>query len=101
MRAELLFARNVCHLNRDELRKVNDDAQKMLDEVVTKLVDAQFEPRVRVQMGGQPQRRTVANLDAHQLLEDGVVAVLQQDLSAEHWLIFQAERQSATKIGNE
>ena len=47
LRAELIFARNVCHLNRDELRKVNQDAQQMLDEVVTKLVDAQFQPRVQ------------------------------------------------------
>ena len=45
LRAELIFARHVCHLNREELRKLNDDAQKMLDEVVTKLVDAQFQPR--------------------------------------------------------
>ena len=34
LRAELIFARNVCQLNREELRKVNEDAQKMLDEVV-------------------------------------------------------------------
>ena len=93
LRAELIFARHVCHLNREELRKLNDDAQKMLDEVVTKLVDAQFEPRVRVQMGGQPQGRTVGNLDAHQLLEEGVVAVLKRDLSPKQWSIYEAERE--------
>ena len=47
LRAEIIFARNVCHLNRDELRKVNADAQKMLDEVIEKLVEAQAQPRVR------------------------------------------------------
>ena len=103
LRAELIFARHVCHLNREELRKLNDDAQKMLDEVVTKLVDAQFQPR-RVQMGGGQMagmtggqvripKRPTDGLDARELLAEGVVAVMKQDLSAEQWSIYQAERQ--------
>jgi hypothetical protein len=89
LRAELIFARNVCHLNREELRKVNHDAQQMLDEVVTKLVDAQFQPRPGVQFKG----RAVNNLDAQQLLLDGVVAVMKRDLTAGQWSLYHAERQ--------
>jgi hypothetical protein len=89
LRAELVFARNVCHLNRDELRKLNREAQKMLDEVVVKLVDAQAQPRVRVQSGG----RAPNNLDAHQLLRDGVVAVMKANLNTGQWQAYQAERQ--------
>ena len=61
LRAELIFARNVCHLNREELRKVNQDAQQMLDEVVTKLVDAQFQPRARqCQVTGRTAPSTIS-----------------------------------------
>jgi hypothetical protein len=89
LRAELIFARNVCHLKRDELRKVNQNAQQMLDEVVTKLVDAQFQPRTGVQGKG----RAINNLDAQQLLLEGVVAVMKRDLTAEQWSLYEAERQ--------
>jgi hypothetical protein len=89
LRAELIFARNVCHLNRDELRKINQDAQKTLDEVVTKLVDAQFQPRQRLQVQG----RAVSNVDAQQLLQEGMVAVMKQDLTAEQWSLYETERQ--------
>jgi hypothetical protein len=90
LRAELIFARNVCHLNRDDLRKVNHDAQQMLDEVVTKLVDAQFQPRVKVQVKGPVVNN---NLDAQQLLLDGVVAVMKRDLTADQWSLYEIERQ--------
>ena len=90
LRAELIFARNVCHLNREEFRKVNQDAQQMLGEVVAKLVDAQFQPRVVVKSKGG---RAVNNLDAQQLLLDGVVAVMKRDLTAEQWSLYEAERQ--------
>ena len=103
LRAELIFARNVCHLNRDEFRKVNHDAQTMLDLVVTKLVDAQFDSRMRVSSSAQGVRhevakagvreRTAGQLDAHQLLQDGVVAVLKKDLPPDQWSIYEAERQ--------
>jgi hypothetical protein len=89
LRAELVFARNVCQLKRDELRKVNQDAQQMLDEMVSKLVDAQFQPRRPVQAKG----RVINNLDAQQLLSDGVVEVMKRDLTAEQWSIYEAERQ--------
>jgi hypothetical protein len=89
LRAELIFARNVCHLNRDELRKVNREAQKMLDEVVVKVVDAQAQPRVRVQAGV----RAPNYLDAHQLLRDGVVAVMKANLNPGQWKLYEAERE--------
>lgn len=89
LRAELIFARNVCHLNREELRKVNRAAQAMLDEVVAKLVDAQVQPRIHVQAGG----RMPNNLDAHQLLQDGVVSIMKTNLSTGQWSVYEAERQ--------
>jgi hypothetical protein len=72
----------------------------MLDEVVTKLVDAQFQPRVPVQpkgkMGGQlvAQRpvRLANNPDAHQLLQDGVASVMKKDLTASQWSLYEIER---------
>jgi hypothetical protein len=101
LRAELIFARKVCQLNQEELRRVNQDAQKMLDEVVTNLVDAQFQPRARVkvggQMGGMPGgaglARAVNNLDAQQLLEDGVARVMKKNLTASQWSLYETERQ--------
>jgi hypothetical protein len=90
LRAELLFARNVCQLNREELRKINRAAQEMLDEVVGKLVDAQFQPRARmvVVQGRMPQ-----TLDSQQLLHDGVVAVMKKNLSDAQWSRYEAEMQ--------
>jgi hypothetical protein len=91
LRAELIFARNVCQLNREELRKVNRDAQEMLDQVVAKLVDAQFQPRARIQVkGAMPAQNGV---DPHQLLEDGVVSIMKKNLNAEQWSRYDAERQ--------
>jgi len=93
LRAELIFARNVCHLNREELRKVNQDAQKMLDEIIAQLVDAQFQPRVPLaQLKAKAQKRPVSNLDAQQLLKDGVATVMKQDLTPEQWALYEAER---------
>jgi hypothetical protein len=93
LRAELIFARNVCHLNREELRKVNQEAQTMLAEVVEKLVDAQFQPRARmVQVQVQTQGRVPNSLDAQQLLQDGVVAVMKKNLSAKQWSLYEPER---------
>jgi hypothetical protein len=91
LRAELIFARNVCQLNRDELRKINRAAQEMLDEVVAKLVDAQFQPRARVVVGqGQVHPHS---LDSQQLLHDGLVAVMKKNLSDAQWSRYEAEMQ--------
>jgi hypothetical protein len=89
LRAEIIFARNVCHLNREELRKVNAAAQKMLEEVIAKLVEAQALPRVRV----QGQARMPNSLDAQQLLEEGVVSVVKKTVSPEQWSLYEAEKQ--------
>ncbi len=88
LRAELIFARNVCQLNRDELRKVNRDAQEMLGQVVEKLVDAQFQPRARVQTTG----RMPNGVDSHQLLADGVTSVMKKNLSAEQWARYEPQK---------
>ncbi len=61
----------------------------MLDEVVAKLVDAQFQPRARVVVQGKmPQ-----GLDSHQLLHDGVITVMKKNLSADQWSRYDAEMQ--------
>jgi hypothetical protein len=90
LRAEIIFARNVCHLNQDELRKVNAEAQKMLEEVIAKLVEAQAQPRVRVVQG---QGRMPNSLDAQQLLQDGVVSVMKKTVSPDQWSVYEAEKQ--------
>ncbi len=92
LRAELLFVRNVCQLNREELRKINRAAQLMLDEVVAKLVDAQFQPRARVVMV-QGRVNLPQGLDSQQLLHDGVVAVMKKNLSDAQWSRYEAEMQ--------
>jgi hypothetical protein len=92
LRAELLFARNVCQLNREELRKINREAQVMLDEVVGKLVDAQFQPRARMVVV-QGRVNLPQGLDSQQLLHDGVVAVMKKNLSDAQWSRYEAEMQ--------
>jgi hypothetical protein len=91
LRAELIFARNVCQLNREELIKLNRDAQKMLSEVVEKLVDSQFQPRARVQVKGGMHVQN--GVDAQNLLQDGVASVMKKNLSADQWSRYEAEMQ--------
>ena len=45
---------------------------------------------VQVQVQGTAP---ISNLDAQQLLQDGVVAVMKRDLTAEQWSLYEAERQ--------
>ena len=67
---------------------MNRDVQEMLGEVVEKLVDAQFQPKVRVQITG----RMPNGVDSHQLLADGVAAVMKKNLSAEQWARYEPEK---------
>ena len=46
VRAELIFVRNICKLDRQKFRQINRDADQTLDEVVNIMVDAQLRPRV-------------------------------------------------------
>jgi flagellar biosynthesis/type III secretory pathway protein FliH len=41
VRAELILVRNICHLNMEELRAINRDAESALKEAVTKMAEAQ------------------------------------------------------------
>ena len=69
----------------------------MLDEVVAKLVDAQFQPRARVMVvqGRLPQSQ---NPDSQQLLHDGVITVMKKNLSADQWsALYVAEMRSACR----
>ena len=45
------------------------------------------------EQGGVAVQRASPSLDAHQLLDDGVVAVMKKTLSAEQWTVYQAEKQ--------
>ncbi len=60
----------------------------MLGQVVEKLVDAQFQPRARVQTTG----RMPNGVDSHQLLEDGVMSVMKKNLSAEQWARYEPQK---------
>jgi len=87
VRAELIFVRNICKLDREKFRQINRDAGEVLKEVATKMADGQRQPRVFVG-GGQ---RTPTNPDPGKLLLDGLAAVMKKDLAPEQWSRYQAE----------
>jgi len=97
VRAELIFVRNICKLDRDQFRQINRDAGEVLKDVVTKMVDGQLQPRAIVRAvppaGGRPQpaRPAQANPDGGKLLQDGLAALMKKDLSPEQWSRYQAE----------
>jgi hypothetical protein len=87
LRAELILVLKVCRLNTEEFRQINRAAQEMLDDVVSKVVDAQLNPRFNIPNG---QRRP--NIDGGKLLHDGFSAVVQKNLNHERWSKYEAER---------
>jgi hypothetical protein len=92
VRAELIFVRKVCQLKTEELRKIKSDADLVLTEVVTKLVDAQLTPRARA----IPRGQSTSTPDANKLLEDGLATVMKKNLSPEQWSRYQSEREKRT-----
>jgi hypothetical protein len=97
VRAELIFVRNVCHLNRDELRQISRDADAVLKDVVNKMVDAQLQPRPARNAPGRPAQ---VNSDAGKLLQEGLAAVMKKHLSTDQWALYStelAQRQASRK----
>jgi hypothetical protein len=88
IRAELILVRRVCQLNAEELRKIKTDADAALSDVVTKLVDAQVPPRVRVL-----QNRQNAMFDANKSLQEGIRAAVKKHLTPDQWSSYDAEAQ--------
>jgi len=108
VRAELIFVRNICKLDRESFRQINRDADQVLKEVVNTMVDAQIRPRVIVRaapapVGGGAVRlpaaaprpvvagAAAANLDGGKLLQNGLAVVMKKHLSPEQWSHYQAE----------
>jgi len=87
VRAELIFVRNICKLDREKFRQINRDADRVLQEVVTKMADGQLQPRVNVRAAQRGQ----ANPDGGKLLQDGLAALMKKDLSPEQWSRYQPE----------
>jgi len=86
VRAELIFVRNICKLDRDQFRRINVDAGKVLADVVTKMVDGQVEPRAAIAAG-----RAATNPDGARALQEALAALMKNDLSPDQWSRYQAE----------
>jgi len=88
VRAELILVLRVCQLNTEELRRINRDAQQVVSDVVTKVVDAQLQPRVIAPGKGQ----SPAVLDGGKLLADALDVVMKKDLTPQQWSKYRDER---------
>jgi hypothetical protein len=88
VRAELILVLRVCQLSALELRRINRDAQEVVDDVISKVVDAQLQPRV-ITLGKAEAR---PNLDGGKLLQDGLSAVFKKHLAPEQWSKYEVER---------
>jgi len=108
VRAELIFARNICKLDQETFRRINRDAGEVLHEVVAKMVDGQLQPRAMVRAAPgpvgpgrgappapgarpMPARAVPANPDGGRLLQEGLAAIMKKELSPEQWSHYQAE----------
>jgi len=96
VRAELIFVRHICPMSQEALRQISRDADQVLTDVVTKMVDVRLQRRITVRKG----TAAVANSDGAKLLQDGLTAVMKKHLSPEQWSHYQAEldkRQTSRK----
>ncbi len=87
VRGELILVRRVCQLSTEEFRRINRDAQQVVDEVVSKVVDAQLQPRVI----GPANAQLRNNLDGSKLLDEALSAVMKKDLTPEQWSRYRVE----------
>jgi len=87
VRAELIFVRHVCPMSEEKLRQISREADRVLWDVVTKIVDVRPQGRIVIQNG----KEAAANSDGTRLLQDGLRAVMKEHLSPEQWSHYQAE----------
>jgi hypothetical protein len=82
LRAELIFVRHVCGIGQEQFRQLSRDAELVLTNVVTKMVDDLLHPKT---LGGN------ANLGNGKLLQDSLTALMKRSLSVDQWSRYQAE----------
>jgi hypothetical protein len=87
VRAELIFVRNICHLNVDQLRVINREAEAALKEAVTKFAEAQQQGRLQARQKGN----RVQSIDGGRIVREHLAAVVKKHLTAEQFARYQSE----------
>jgi hypothetical protein len=82
VRAELIFARHICALGQDRFRRLGRQAEQVLTDVATEIVDSTLEER----NAGVNTRS-----DGTKLLQDALTALFKQSLSPEQWSMYLVE----------
>jgi len=90
VRAELIFARKVCALNIEQLRRINHDFEKALKDAATKWAENQQQPRMRIVAKGAnaPNAQTV---DGFKALQEELLLVLKKNLTPEQFARYEIE----------
>jgi hypothetical protein len=87
VRAELIFVRNICHLNMEQLRVINREAEASLKDAVTNLAEAQQQGRLRAGARGQSSQA----MDGGKLLREHLASVMKKNLTPEQFARYQSE----------
>jgi hypothetical protein len=87
VRAELIFVRKVCGLDVEQFRRIHQDTEAAFKDVITKVVEAQQQARVRVP--GKIQRAQAP--DAIGLLRGRLAAVMKNGLTPEQFARYEVE----------
>jgi hypothetical protein len=90
VRAELIFVRKLCALNTEQLRRINQDADKALKDAATKFAENQLQPRVRIAAKGA-NGVNVQSADGFKVLQDELALVMKKNLTPEQFTRYEAE----------
>ena len=90
VRAELIFVRKVCALEKEQLRRINQDAEKALKDSATKWAENQQQPRVRIPAKGA-DGRIAQSTDGIKALQDELALVMKKNLTPEQFSRYEAE----------
>jgi hypothetical protein len=90
VRAELIFARKVCALNVEQLRRINLDAEKALKDAATKFAENQQLRGVRIAAKGANGPNTQST-DGFKALQQELALVMKKNLTPEQFSRYEAE----------
>ena len=90
VRAELIFVRKVCALEKEQLRRINQDAEKALKDAATKWAENQQQPRVRNPAKGA-DGRIAQSTDGIKALQEELALVMKKNLTPEQFSRYEAE----------
>lgn len=90
VRAELIFVRKLCGLNTEQLRRINQDAEKALKDAATKFAESQQQPRMRV-VGKGANATIRQNADGRNVLQQELALVMKKNLTPEQFTRYEAE----------